>query len=876
MSGYDNKDAHCRVQQQELKWLLSCMRTPEALSVSFRSGAVGSQDFFGIGKLLASISNAEDCMRLMEAFSATFCKRKPSAKAPKTIGLLLKEGEKLSASQILCGASAVHRAWYGPPQRDQRFHGKIVTERVKQLLEEEGHVCVSNSVFGSALELKEPSMVLVVDVCSDLEESDESSTQSEDDLPPSSWVAAAVALALPLLEGALPKDNRGICVLPHHHAMCKVEADKLGKQQRIRGGRHVWETGKVCDRCMDRIVDRVYYHCTKGCDVDFCVRCQDDFDAVLSNFFHNGAAHKHEAEYITERMMWTIHAIDEVANHILHRSARERMNLAQVFAVEWPAELFQRLVRVVVDVCNAKLLYNCENGALATFVTRTRSKDASSKYIVEALPLYDESNWQFWHSIGLLQFLYECSGLLKQERMLDGPDARGHKIAVENFILEGINQCNPCIEWDMWESAGSTQVFDVLRVPVFSCTGNFKSLVAHNNLLPISFRQGCLLTDMQKQLRRVWTSEHKPLVLDVDREPSIIIDQICQVFAEESADYPEGNKEADQLLRPLRVSFLGESYGSGVAARGPGVTREFFHVALRAFLTTFFEPTGRRTFWFGSAGEPSHFFACGVLLGQILLHGELIPRVFPSPLYELLLQDLGSPKALKAPKKGGLTLQHLAEVSQEEADALNKVLEYEGDNIFEAFGDLGWERVPALRDAKAVRLAQNTKADFIDAYVQWSFGEKVSDRYRPLSSGFRAVLGSSIMLRKLVDASQFESILCGTEAPVDVRSISRRAVMENWDADDASYCEAFWSVLESFPEATKLKFVMFVTGSDRMPLLGWEDLRVKVQKNGTDDDRLPSAYTCFSLVLLPKYSCVEALRKNLEAAVTSSQGFGLK
>jgi hypothetical protein len=37
------------------------------------------------------------------------------------------------------------------------------------------------------------------------------------------WISAAMAFALPLLEGALPKDERGVCVLPHHHAMARHE-----------------------------------------------------------------------------------------------------------------------------------------------------------------------------------------------------------------------------------------------------------------------------------------------------------------------------------------------------------------------------------------------------------------------------------------------------------------------------------------------------------------------------------------------------------------------------------------------------------------------------------------------------------------------------
>merc|ERR1719329_1711793 len=74
--------------------------------------------------------------------------------------------------------------------------------------------------------------------------------------------------------------------------MSEMQADKLGKHQRVFEGRTVWMTNKVCDRCMDAIEDRVYYHCSAGCDVDFCLTCQKELDAVLHNFLKDDRGEK--------------------------------------------------------------------------------------------------------------------------------------------------------------------------------------------------------------------------------------------------------------------------------------------------------------------------------------------------------------------------------------------------------------------------------------------------------------------------------------------------------------------------------------------------------------------------------------------------------
>jgi len=306
-------------------------------------------------------------------------------------------------------------------------------------------------------------------------------------------------------------------------------------------------------------------------------------------------------------------------------------------------------------------------------------------------------------------------------------------------------------------------------------------------------------------------------------------------------------------------------------------------------LQSLFVPVSGRTYWFSDEVQqpPDAYFACGVLLGQAVLHDVLIPSVFPWTLFDLLLRDLQSPlSACALPGEsaaggaggvGGPTLAHLAAVSPEEADALQKMLEYDGDDIAEHFGDLGWERIGReITAPDGPGLSQGTKAAFVEAYVHWSLGEKIADRLGPLAEGFRAVLGGSTMIRRMVDARQLERIVCGGEVPVDVSAIRRRAALQGWDDEkDPAYIDDFWAILASLGEHDKRRFLVFVTASEREPLRGWDELRITIQKNGTGDERLPTAYTCFSLLLLPRYTTEEALRLNLLQAITNSEGFGL-
>ncbi|CAE8594212.1 unnamed protein product, partial [Polarella glacialis] len=94
-------------------------------------------------------------------------------------------------------------------------------------------------------------------------------------------------------------------------------------------------------------------------------------------------------------------------------------------------------------------------------------------------------------------------------------------------------------------------------------------------------------------------------------------------------------------------------------------------------------------------------------------------------------------------------------------------------------------------------------------------------------------------------------------------------------AEDAEYVSDFWQVLEQMTDEERRGFAIFVSACGRMPPQGWQDFELKVQKNGDGDARLPTAYTCFNLLLLPRYSSREVLLQRLLAAVRETEGFGL-
>lgn len=203
------------------------------------------------------------------------------------------------------------------------------------------------------------------------------------------------------------------------------------------------------------------------------------------------------------------------------------------------------------------------------------------------------------------------------------------------------------------------------------------------------------------------------------------------------------------------------------------------------------------------------------------------------------------------------------------ARSLEQLLDYEGADVASVF-TLDWPR-----SAELGSITHDARDGYVRAYVEWFFKERFQVQASAFCDGFRAVVGPSELLSRLVTPQQLEQIICGSEQPMDIAAVRRKATTNGWEAEDASYLKAFWEVVESFSEEERHRFAVFVSSSARTPLKGWGDFQLQVQRNGQGDDRLPTAYTCFNLLLLPLYSSTEVLRTRLLHAIKETQGFGL-
>lgn len=92
---------------------------------------------------------------------------------------------------------------------------------------------------------------------------------------------------------------------------------------------------------------------------------------------------------------------------------------------------------------------------------------------------------------------------------------------------------------------------------------------------------------------------------------------------------------------------------------------------------------------------------------------------------------------------------------------------------------------------------------------------------------------------------------------------------------DSQIIKDFWLIVHELPLEDKRKLLQFATGSDRVPVGGLIRLKLIIARNGPDSDRLPTAHTCFNVLLLPEYENKEKLNDRLLKAINYAKGFGM-
>ncbi|KAF7384056.1 hypothetical protein HZH68_014813 [Vespula germanica] len=347
------------------------------------------------------------------------------------------------------------------------------------------------------------------------------------------------------------------------------------------------------------------------------------------------------------------------------------------------------------------------------------------------------------------------------------------------------------------------------------------------------------------------------VTLNVSRE-NIVQDTLLELSHYDPSD----------LKKPLRVKFHGEE-----AEDAGGVKKEFFMLLLKEILDPkygmFKEYEETRTIWFSqdSFEDEVMYSLIGLLCGLVIYNFIIIDLPFPLALYKKLLHE-------------PVGLIDIKEMSPAVAKSLQSILDYENpdfEEIFclnfeivrDAFGERKiYELIP---DGGKVPVTLKNKKQFVDLYVDYILNKSVESHYQAFHTGFHKVCGGRVL--ELFHSHELMAVVVGNEN-YDWEELQRNATYkEGYSANDPTI-NLFWQVFHELPLEEKKKFLLFLTGSDRIPIQGMKAIKIIIQPM-SDERMLPVAHTCFNVLDLPRYQTRERLRYKLLQAIQQTQGFSL-
>ncbi|XP_076999000.1 putative E3 ubiquitin-protein ligase HERC6 [Tamandua tetradactyla] len=321
--------------------------------------------------------------------------------------------------------------------------------------------------------------------------------------------------------------------------------------------------------------------------------------------------------------------------------------------------------------------------------------------------------------------------------------------------------------------------------------------------------------------------------------------------------------EVTDLWKPLVVEFIKE-----IEPEAGGVSAEFFHCIFEEMTQPeygmFIYPEEGSYMWFPVRPkfEKKRYFLFGLLCGLSLLNLNVANLPFPLALFKKLLDQEPS-------------LEDLKELSLRFGESLQELLNDEADDIGDVLYihySIHWDQndVDLIPNGTSILVDQTNKKDYISKCVDYIFNTSVKEPYEEFQEGFYRVCNKEI-LEYFQPEELREAVVGNTD--YDWKQFEKESKYSQEYHKSHPTILMFWKAFHKLTLDEKKKFLLFLTGSDRV--------YNRTQKMGiyfrcpetSSENDYPRSVTCHNILDLPKYSTMEKVEEALQVAINSYRGF---
>ncbi|XP_034025289.1 probable E3 ubiquitin-protein ligase HERC6 isoform X2 [Thalassophryne amazonica] len=263
--------------------------------------------------------------------------------------------------------------------------------------------------------------------------------------------------------------------------------------------------------------------------------------------------------------------------------------------------------------------------------------------------------------------------------------------------------------------------------------------------------------------------------------------------------------------------------------------------------------------------EEKRYFLFGVLCGLALYNHNVVYLPFPLVLFKKLLCVKPS-------------LDDMKEFEPGIAESLRCILEYTPDKLedVDSTFTVTWAGEEVELDPKepGKPVTVSNKKQFVDAYIESAFNKSVARVFEEFKRGFFKVCSADVV--EFFQPEELQGVMVGQEN-YDWAVFKQNTVYDGDYHTTHPTILTFWEVFEELSFEQKKGFLLFLTGVNRVPILGMKTIKMTITPQPTATEfHLPEAMTCHSLLVLPAYQTPPircTMRDRLLQAIDHNRGF---
>ncbi|KAK9019919.1 hypothetical protein V6N11_054424 [Hibiscus sabdariffa] len=339
----------------------------------------------------------------------------------------------------------------------------------------------------------------------------------------------------------------------------------------------------------------------------------------------------------------------------------------------------------------------------------------------------------------------------------------------------------------------------------------------------------------------------------------------------------------EDLKGLIRVTFVNEFGVEEAGIDGGGIFKDFMENITRAAFDVqygLFKETADHLLYPNPGSGMIHeqhlqfFHFLGTLLAKAMFEGILVDIPFATFFLSKLKQKYNYLNDL--PSLDPELYRHLIFLKHFKGDISELELYFVIVN--NEYGEQTEEEL--LPGGKNIRVTNENVITFIHLVSNHRLNFQIRQQSSHFLRGFQQLMQKDWI--DMFNEHELQLLILGSLDSLDVDDLRCNTNYAGGYHSDHYVIDMFWEVLKSFSLENQKKFLKFVTGCSRGPLLGFKYLeplfciqRAAGIVSEETLDRLPTSATCMNLLKLPPYRSKEQLEAKLMYAITADAGFDL-